>query len=315
MSESRPTNFISYLAHCPRITLFIVVIALISLASFISLLNDADAGMIALPEKGKIPHVIRMGFVPQQCAIKMAKRWQSLADYLSKEMNLPVDIIIKSNYHDVINSLARYEMDIALTSSYVYIETQKKLGIIPLVKRVIDGTPGYKSIIVTRADNNIKSVEELRGKSFAFIDKDSATGYILPLMMLRKKGFDRPESFFSEIKFVGNHESAFLAVYNRGVHGTAISTAKCDPRDARMKELKVLWESEPIIMGPFIARKDLDVDFINSLKKAFLKIGKRPETASLSRQLGIDYFEEVEDGEYEILRNIQKEFNGKISKE
>lgn len=314
MPVSRPTNFISYLAQRPRIALFIVI-ALISSTAFISPLSNVDAGMIPVSEKGKIPNVIKMGFVPQQCAIKMAKRWQSLADYLSKEMHLPVDIIIKSNYHEVINSLARSEMDIALTSSFVYIESKKKFEITALVKRVIGGTSGYKSIVVTRIDNNINSVEELRGKSFAFIDKDSATGYILPLMMLRKKGFNGPESFFSEIKFVGNHESAFLAVYNRGVHGTAISTARCDPRDARMKELKMLWESEPIIMGPFVARKNLDVDFINSLKKVFLKIGETPETASLSKQLGIDYFEEVEDSEYNILRAIQKEFKGKIPKE
>src|SRR5207244_6062947 len=86
---------------------------------------------------------------------------------------------------------------------------------------IIDGSSTYRGIIVTRKDSGIKSIADLKGKRFAFVDPKSASGYVYPRAMLIEKGID-PETFFSETIFAGSHDRVIAAVLNRRVDAGAI---------------------------------------------------------------------------------------------
>ncbi len=256
---------------------------------------------------------LRIGSIPQINAVQMVRQWQPFLDYLSKELGMKVELVLKPDYRSVITGLSNSEMDVALLGSFAYIRTFPQGNIRPLVKRVIFGSPNYHSIIIVRKDSGIESFADLRGKTFAFTDKNSTTGYFLPLDMMIEKGFGRPETFFSAIIFTGNHESAVLAVHNGSVDGASVSTTRWNPKNPKIGDLKVLWKSEAIPLGPFVARKSLDPALFGKIKKAFLKVGKAPETKDLSAHIEIDGFLPVRDTEYDVVRKIQKKLGMKGS--
>lgn len=258
---------------------------------------------------------VHIGFIPQGNAVQMVKKWQPFIDYLSKELNLPVDMVIKSDYQGVITGLRNSELDIALCGSFVYVQAYSQSNIVPLVKRIIFGSSNYYSVIIVRKDSGFESITDLKGKSFAFTDKNSTTGYLLPTAMMKKTKLENPENFFSEVKFTGNHDSALLAVHNRSVDGASISTTRWNPKNPKIQDLKILWKSEPIPLGPFVARKDLSSENINKIRQAFLKMGKSPDTKDLSKHIEIDGFSPAYDKDYDVVRKIQKSFKGVIPAE
>jgi phosphonate transport system substrate-binding protein len=258
---------------------------------------------------------IRIGFIPQVNAVHLVKQWQPFLDYLATELDMPVEMVIKSDYRSVIAGLSKSEMDVALLGSFAYIQAYSQLDIEPLAKRVIFGSPDYHSIIVVRKDKNIVSFSKLKGRTFAFTDKNSTTGYLLPKKMMLEKGFGKPENFFSQVIYTGNHDSALLAVYNKSVDGAGISTTRWNPNNPKIRDLKVLWKSSPIPLGPFVVRKDMPRSLVTKIRNAFLKLGKTPETKELAKHMEIDGFLTVSDKEYDVVRKIQKAYKIKSSGE
>lgn len=249
---------------------------------------------------------IRLGFQPQGSAVKMVRKWQPFADHLAGTLGRPVEIVIRGSYREVAEALARGEIDVCLTGSFLYVQARTELGIVPLVKRVIRGQSSYSSLIVVRRDSGITSVEGLRGKRFAFTDRDSTSGYLLPVAHLADLGFPEPPAFFSEVVFTGNHDSALLAVYTGAADAAAFSTTRWLPENPRIGEFAILWRSEPITLGPFSVRRDLDRTLARHLKTAFLSFGKDSATRALAAQLDLDGFEEARDEEYDGVRRIRE---------
>ena len=71
-------------------------------------------------------------------------------------------------------------------------------------------------------------------------------------------------------------------------------------------ELRIIWKSEPIFLGPFSVRGGLDDGLVARLKEAFLKIGKTPATLELSKHIQIEGFEEADDNDYDAIRRARK---------
>ena len=284
------------------LTIFFVAAALLCMPA-----EGKAAGADSVPAGG---HVLRIGFVPQDNAVRMVKKWQPLADYLSKEMDRPVEIEIKPNYQSVINDLARGKVDVGLLGSFSYVRAAEGGAIVPLVRRVIFGSSYYRGIIVVRTDSGIRSFSGLKGRRFAFTDRNSTTGFALPVRHMKRNALGPPEHFFSEIIYTGNHDSALLAVYSGSADGAALSTTRLDPLNAKLDQLRIIWRSETIPLGPFVARKGLGAATISKLRKAFLKIETTPSDKPLLKQFGVDGFVAARDSDYGIVRSLARSLDG-----
>jgi phosphonate transport system substrate-binding protein len=240
----------------------------------------------------------------------MVKKWQPLADYLSKELNRPVEIEIKPNYQGVINDLARAKVDVGLLGSFAYVRAAESGGIVPLVRRVIFGSAHYRGIIVVRTDSGIRTLAGLKGKRFAFTDRNSTTGFALPVRHMKTSGLGPPEHFFSDIIYTGNHDSALLAVYSGTADGAALSTTRLDPLNTKLDHVRIIWKSESIPLGPFVARKGLGAGTISKLRKAFLRIESSSSSRPLLKQFGVDGFVPASDSDYRIVRSLAKSLDG-----
>lgn len=174
-----------------RIVIYTMAVVVIALLSHLFLSNRGNSFKITKIESGtpivvlkeSVPQEtpLHIGFIPQSNAVFMVKKWPPLADYLAKELQMPMEMVFRSSYREIIDALSNGEMDLCLTGAFMYVLTREATDIRPLVRRKKFGSSHYNSIIIVRKDSDLKTFDDLKGKSFAFTDKESTTGHLLPV--------------------------------------------------------------------------------------------------------------------------------------
>jgi len=165
-------------------------------------------------------------------------------------------------------------------------------GIEPLVvPEENDGTIAYVSVIVVRADSGITNLEQLRGKSLAWADPNSTSGYLIPRFALRRAGIGvETGQYFSRTGFAGGHEQGVVAVLQRQYDAACTwASGQGDPaqgysrgnlfemvqkRMLNMSDIRVIWTSDPIPNGPLACRTELPASFKEDMKLFHLALPK-----------------------------------------
>ncbi|MEQ8189161.1 MAG: phosphate/phosphite/phosphonate ABC transporter substrate-binding protein [Candidatus Eremiobacterota bacterium] len=247
--------------------------------------------------------------IPYESELKLIEAFQALADYISDQTGIPVNLEIKKSYKEIIDGLGNGDIDFANTGPLVYIKAHDKSGANALVKPMplSSSTPFYKSYIIVRKDSGIKKISQLKGKKFAFTDRESTSGYLLPVLMLADAGV-KDLKFFSEVRFTGNHDSAFLAVYNGYVDGAGISNyAFTKAIDKRLGDVIVIAESDAIPTAPITVRANLPSEQVKKIKEAFLNINPdKEETKGVLDIFKIKGYIDASDKDYDSIRRARK---------
>ncbi len=194
---------------------------------------------------------------------------------IEKELGVPVKVFTPADYDGVIQGLLGGTLDMAWlgASGYAKIHlTDPEAVEVALTKQNMDGSTGYYAIGFARADSGIRSMEDAKGKSFAFADPNSTSGYLVPGAELSGKYGDLKQ-YFSEVKFSGGHEQSLVGVANGdfdagvawadglgdwedGYNSGAIRKA-ADAGLIDMNDLVEIWKSKLIPEGPMVLRKVL----------------------------------------------------------
>jgi phosphonate transport system substrate-binding protein len=194
-----------------------------------------------------------------------------------------VEIFTAGNYDGVIQALAANQIEFAFlgSSAYAAAYTASEGNVVPLLTSVQeDDSTGYFSIIAVRCDSGYKSLDDLKGKTLAFADPDSTSGYAVPLYNLVQQGYE-PSTFFGAIPFSGSHEAGVAGVVNGQFDAAAtyINNEKNGiPQRMVTKgminegEVCWIWTSPEITSGPFTARKNLPQGLIDEMKAAVLNV-------------------------------------------
>lgn len=227
--------------------------------------------------------VIKFGVLSGENEKDRIARYTPLEAFLEKELGVEVEIFTAANYDGVIQALAADQIEIARlgSSAYAAAYTATNGGVVPTLSDIKkDGTTGYYSIVVTRCDSGIKSLEDAKGKVHAFADPDSTSGYAVPYFnMVNVEGF-KPEEFFGTVTFGGSHEADVQGVYN-GTFDTASTYQNNDVNGIyqRMEtkgmiepgQICKIWQSPEITTGPWTFRKNLPEQMIEDVTVALEK--------------------------------------------
>ena len=119
--------------------------------------------------------------------------------YLEERLGVPVELFPASDYAGVMQGLLAGQLEFAGLGSagFAGIYLQDENAVEPLfTTQQIDGSLGYYSVMYVRADSDIMSFEDMEGRSLAFADPNSTSGYLVPNAELRDQGID-PEEYFS----------------------------------------------------------------------------------------------------------------------
>jgi phosphonate transport system substrate-binding protein len=189
-----------------------------------------------------------------------------------------VKLFTPADYDGVIQGLLGGSLDYAWLGASAYAKiylTDPTAVEVKLTKQNLDESTGYYSIGFARRDSGITSMEEAQGRSFAFADPNSASGYLIPRVELTEQ-LGTLEEFFGEVKFSGGHEQTIVGVMNGdfdagvtwadglgawedGFNSGALRRA-VDAGLADMNELVQIWQSELIPEGPMVVRSALPQD-------------------------------------------------------
>ena len=159
-----------------------------------------------------------------------------------------------------------------------------------------------------RKESSIRSVEELRGKTIAFVDPASSSGYIYPMVLLVQRGLVKnrdPRTFFKEVVFSGAHDASMRALLNGHVDAIAsfdLAREQYVKDPAERERIVVVAETPEIPEAGIAARDGLDPALFARVRAALLQI-KAPAHASLLERLyEIDGFAPAEDRDYDPVR-------------
>jgi len=159
---------------------------------------------------------IRFGILSSENEKDHTQRYSAFKAYLEKNLGVEIETYTASSYDGVIQALAADQIEFAFlgSSAYAAAWTETDGGVEPLVSRLQDdGSTGYYSVVAVRCDSPYKSIEDLQGKTLAFADPDSTSGYAVPYFNLLKQGYN-PETYFGATPFSGAHETGVLGVIN-----------------------------------------------------------------------------------------------------
>ena len=193
-------------------------------------------------------------------------------------LGVPVKIFTPADYDGVIQGLLGGTLDYAWLGASAYAKvylTDPDAVEVKLTKQNLDGSTGYYSIGFARADAGIASMDDAKGKVFAFADPNSTSGYLVPGAELTAK-YGALDAYFSEVKMSGGHEQTIVGVAN-GDFAAGVSWADglgnwedgytsgafrkaADAGLVDMANLVEIWRSNLIPEGPMVVRKALPQD-------------------------------------------------------
>jgi phosphonate transport system substrate-binding protein len=193
-------------------------------------------------------------------------------------LGVPVKLFTPADYDGVIQGLLGGTLDFAWLGASAYAKiylTNPEAVEVMLTKQNTDGTTGYYSIGFARKDSGITSIDQAKGKVFAFADPNSTSGYLVPGAEL-KEAFGPLESYFGQVKMSGGHEQSIVGVakgdfdaavawadglgnwedgFNSGAFRKAADSGLVD-----MNDIVEIWRSKLIPEGPMVTRKSLPQD-------------------------------------------------------
>jgi len=256
------------------------------------------------PKKQAESRVLVIGLIPEQNIFKQVERYKPVADYIYKKTGYKIELVALPMYGNVIDRFTDKHMDGAFFGSFVYTLAHAKLGVEVLVRpENLKGISTYHGLIFVRKDSGIISAKDMKGKRFAFVDKATTAGYLLPVAYFHQNNITDYKTYFSETYFAGTHENAIHDVLDgKADIGAAKNTIyeKLEETDPRIrKKLLILQKSPDVPENPLGLRKDIDESVRQKLKEAFLDMAKNPEGKDVLRQFGARRFIESADKDFE----------------
>lgn len=235
------------------------------------------------------------------------KSYGKLFVYLGNKVGRPVELVQRKTYEETYDLLRLGTLDLAMVCTYVYVLGHDTIGLELLAAPEIGGRAEYHSVILVREDSGITSMDELRGRRFAFTDPLSATGRLYPLSVLKQKGLD-PGTFFAMSTYTYSHDNSIKAVVEGVVDGAAVDSLVYDQWVTRNPDLatkiKIIDRSQALASPPMVASSRLDPQTLEAFRRALLAMHQDPEGKVILGEMGIDRFVLLSDSQYDAVRHM-----------
>jgi phosphate/phosphite/phosphonate ABC transporter binding protein len=219
---------------------------------------------------------LKFGFTPVLSEPEMRTEFEPLMNYLSDAIGQKVTLYIAKDYGDLRTQMENGRVDIGSFSPFAYVDAARGGKIRIIAQSIIEGSATYRGIIVVRKDSGLKSIANLKGKRFAFVDPKSASGYVYPRAMLIERGIN-PETFFKETIFAGSHDKVIAAVLEGRVDAGAIydgALGVARRSGVSVDGLLTIASSDPIPHDAIAVRIGMDEGLAKRIQLALINLDK-----------------------------------------
>ncbi len=256
------------------------------------------------------PQTLLIGLIPEQNLFRQIERYEPLAEYLSQKTGLHIKLTVLPRYGNIIDNFMQERLDGAFFGSFTYALAHAKLGVQVIARpESLDGTSSYRGLIFVRKDSRIRAAVQMQGKRFAFVDRATTAGYLLPLAYFKKYHFNR--SGLKEAYYSGTHEDTIYDVLKgRADIGAAKNTIyeRLAATNERIRKELVVLETSPAVPENGLAvRKDLDPSVKKRLAEALLTMQNDVDGVGVLTAFGARRFIATGDADYEpVYRYAQQ---------
>jgi phosphonate transport system substrate-binding protein len=276
----------------------------LGLAGFAALAIDG----LAQADRSNWPKEVVYATIPTDASKDATQRYAPLVAHLEKSLGLKIKFQNGADYAAVIVAQRAKQVDIADYGANSYLDAIEQGANVEAVA-IPDNVKGgatYKSIIVVGKNSSVKTMADAKGKTFAFVDPESTSGYLIPLVYFLKDLKVKPEEYFSKVAFAGTHENSLLSVSRGTVEVGAANDQNLllaiDKGVLKTDDIRIIWTSKPIPNGPTAIRKDLPESFRKAVKEAFLAF-KDPKGLD---GFNIKGFLPVDDKDFDPIRDARE---------
>ncbi|MCM3764602.1 putative selenate ABC transporter substrate-binding protein [Neobacillus niacini] len=183
----------------------------------------------------KTEEVFKIGAIPDQNAADLQKGMDGVAKYISEKTGLKVEFVPSVDYAALVTGFQRGEIHMAWFGGLTSVQAR---NLVPdaesIVQRPRDAE--FQSVFITQADSGIKSLEDLKGKSFTFGSESSTSGHLMPRYFLSEAGIDPNKDFNGKPNFSGSHDTTYKLVESGSFQAGALNISVWE---AAVKEGKV----------------------------------------------------------------------------
>lgn len=235
--------------------------------------------------------------------------YKELIQFIGEKIKLPYEFKQRKTYGEVNEMLGRGDLDFAFICTGAYTELRKKYPVEIIALPVVNGKPTYNAYIITHKDLGIEKFSQLRGKSFAFTDPYSNTGYNYTIKMLKDNGLDK-DAYFSKTVFTYAHDYSIQAVARKIVDGASIDGLVFEflrkKYPEKVKDISIIHVSKDFAIPPFVINSKLDRQIKRGIKNTLLSMHESKDGQAILEKIGIDKFVEGRDELYDSVREIMK---------
>ncbi|NJC88923.1 MAG: phosphate/phosphite/phosphonate ABC transporter substrate-binding protein [Desulfuromonas sp.] len=241
--------------------------------------------------------------------------YQRLVEYLEKHLTTPVMTVDRGSYQEFNQLLKDGELDLAFVCGGPYVEGKDNFGLELLVMpETLSGETVYYSYMIVPVKSPAKSLEDLRGRNFAFTDPLSNSGKLVPEYMLAQRG-ETAEHFFGMVIYTSAHDKSIRAVAEGEVDGAAVDSLiyeyliRKDPQLA--KKIRILSRSAPYGIPPVVVRPNIPAPLRERLRTTLLSMHEDPEGSLILQGMMLRRFVPASDAAYGTIREMRDFINSK----
>lgn len=244
-----------------KLVFFFIVLCIIFFSIKIYLFSQEEESFIPV----RIGKIITLFFYSPP---GLLEETQSMKAFLEKELNVKIYPKFYLNAQTLKDDMKEEKLDIVFGDIMLYLKLHKDMGVTPFIGLSIDGEKTSYFHIFVHKDSGIKKIEDLRGKRFVYyMEEDWSIPYQFMQGLLRKRGLESPEKFFSSCNKAVSGVSAILAV----IYGSAdvileTETILKEPR--YKKNLVSIYKFDYLVPYDFFFYKKIsDPELIERIKR------------------------------------------------
>lgn len=254
---------------------------------------------VAAETRTEAANTLRLGSVAMDIPAVMHRRLTPLTQYLGETLKRPVELHLSPNMPHAIEQLASGKVDLAYLTPVAYLKAHERGQAQLVVKTVTQGKGSFQLMVVVQEAGAIRSIDDLRGKRFAFGDKAAI------LQRAVVVGAGMPIEQLGDHHFIGHYDNIARAVLSGDFDAGILKDTAALKWEG--KGLRILHRSPDLPPYNIAARRDLDAKVIAQVRAAFLSLdANRPEHRAIIQALDSTYdgFAPTDDKEYEAIRRL-----------
>ena len=271
----------------------------------------------AFAQECKDPGQLVFSIIPTEETTQELDIYKPLLTALKEKTGKSIEFFMPTSYASVIEGMVNGWVHIGVHGPNSYVLAKEKdpnLEVFATYTKLKghfqEEGPGYRAVLVVRADSDFDSIESLKGTIVGLADPASTSGNLMPRMVFGELIGTGPEleQYFSKVVYTGGHDQSALAVKEGRVDDAFVATHRLDnviDRGlAKTEDYRVLWQWGIIPQDPMVYRTDLCEPIKAAIRDAFLTLHENPDAKPFFDGIKSTKFVAMQDSDYDIIRKL-----------